>query len=67
LTTQLYFPDELVTDIYTNHPEYKDYGVCPYNLTNDPVLKDLNDETGVILKTERTDELLTASVRFGIA
>ena len=67
LTTQLFFPDEMVTDIYTNHPDYKDYGVCPYNLTNDPVLKDLSDETGVVLKTERTDELITASVRFGIA
>lgn len=66
LTTQLYFPDELVKDIYSNHPDYKDYGTCPYNLKNDSVLKDLSDETGVILKTVRTDEQLTASVRFGI-
>jgi protocatechuate 3,4-dioxygenase beta subunit len=67
LTTQLYFPDELVTDIYANHPDYVEYGPCPYNLKNDSVLRELDDETGVVLKTERTEELLTASVRFGIA
>lgn len=67
LTTQLYFPDELVADIYANHPDYKDYGACPYNLSNDSLLRDLNNGTGVILTTERTQEQLTASVRFGIA
>lgn len=66
LTTQLYFPDALVDDIYTNHPEYKDYGTCPYNLNNDSALRDLKDETGVVLDPDRTEELLTASVRFGI-
>jgi protocatechuate 3,4-dioxygenase beta subunit len=67
LTTQLYFPDELVTDIYANHPDYKDHGACPYNLKNDSVLRELSEETGVILKTARTEEQLTASVRFGIS
>lgn len=66
LTTQLYFSDELVADIYANHPDYIDYGSCPYNLTNDSALRDLSDETGVVLKTERTKDLLTATVRFGI-
>lgn len=67
VTTQLYFPDELVTDVYANHPDYKDYGPCPYNLKNDSVIRELNDETGVILKTERTAAQLTGSVRLGIA
>lgn len=67
VTTQLYFPDELVTDVYANHPDYKDYGACPYNLDNDSVIRDLDDQTGVILQPERTAELLTASVRFGVA
>ncbi len=67
LTTQLYFPDALVADIYTNHPEYKDFGPCPYNLSNDSALRDLREETGVVLKTLRSENLLTASVRFGIA
>lgn len=67
LTTQLYFPDELVDDIYTNHPDYLDYGTCPYNLTTDSVLRELGDQTGVILNTTRTEEQLTASARFGIA
>ena len=67
LTTQLYFQDELVSDIYANHPDYAPFGACPYNLTNDSVLRELSDETGVVLKTERTEEQLTATVRFGIA
>ena len=67
VTTQLYFEDELVTDIYANHPDYKEFGACPYNLGNDSVLRDLEDQTGVILAAERTEEQLTASVRFGIA
>ena len=67
LTTQLYFPDEMVTDIYANHPDYKDYGPCPYNLENDSALRDIADQTGVILNTERTPDLITATARFGIA
>jgi protocatechuate 3,4-dioxygenase beta subunit len=66
LTTQLYFPDELVTDVYANHPDYAAHGACPYNLKNDSVLRSLSDQTGVVLETERTKEQLIASVRFGI-
>lgn len=67
VTTQLYFPDELVADIYANHPDYKDHGACPYNLINDSALRDLEDETGVVLDPTRTENLLGASVRFGIS
>lgn len=67
LTTQLYFPDTLVDDIYRNHPAYQAYGTCPYNLTNDSALRDLQDETGVVLDPARNEEQLSASVRFGIA
>ena len=66
VTTQLYFPDELVSDIYANHPDYKDFGPCPYNLKNDSALRDLSEETGVILKTNRNEKQLSVSVRFGI-
>ena len=67
LTTQLYFPDELAHDIHKNHPDYADYGTCPYNLTNDAVLGGLEDGAGVVLKTTRTKEKITASVRLGAA
>jgi len=67
LTTQLYFPDELVSDIYQRHPDYVESGSCPYNLKNDSVLRDLTNETGVVLKVTRTEEKLEASVRLGIA
>jgi len=66
LTTQLYFPDEMVSDIYANHPDYNDYGACPYNLTNDSALRDLEDQTGVVLQTESTADQIKATVRFGI-
>lgn len=67
VTTQLYFPDEMVANIYANHPDYKDFGTCPYNLKNDSALRELADQTGVVLNTKRTQERIIASARFGIA
>ena len=67
LTTQLYFPDELAADIYGNHPDYVDYGLCPYNMTNDIVVGDLENGTGVILQTDRAEDRMAASIRVGIA
>lgn len=67
LTTQLYFTDDLVEEIYTTHPDYVDYGTCPYDLTNDAVLGQLSDGTGLILKaTGDPLSQLQASARFGI-
>ena len=37
LTTQLYFPEELVQEIYRTHPDYAPHGACPYNHGNDLV------------------------------
>lgn len=67
LTTQLYFTDELVRDVYANDSDYSKYGPCPYNLTNDSVLRDLSDNTGVVLQVEGNIDKLTATVRLGIA
>lgn len=67
LTTQLYFPDALVEDIYANHPDYAPHGACPYNLQNDSVLRELDAQTGVILEVDRTANQIAATVRFGIA
>ena len=67
LTTQLYFPDELAADIYANHPDYVDFGLCPYNLGNDIVIGDLEAGTGVILQAERMTNRISASIRVGIA
>ena len=50
----------------SNHPDYKEFGPCPYNLENDSALRDLSENTGVVLKTTRTESQLTASARFGI-
>ncbi len=67
VTTQLYFTDALVNDIYTNHPDYMAHGTCPYNLDNDSVLRELEDQTAVVLAANRTETHITASARFGIA
>lgn len=67
LTTQLYFPDEMVRDIYANHPDYAPHGNCPYNLQNDSVLRELSENTAVILNAERSQDQISATVRFGIA
>lgn len=67
LTTQLYFDDALISDIYAKHPDYAPHGPCPYNLTNDSVLRELADQTAVVLDATRSENLIEASVRFGIA
>lgn len=67
LTTQLYFPDELAAEIYANHPYYVEHGLCPYNMANDIVIGDLENGTGVILRSERSTDQISASVRVGFA
>lgn len=67
VTTQLYFTDDMVRDIYANHPDYAPHGACPYNLENDSVLRELENQTAVVLMADRSDTGITATARFGIA
>ncbi|CAN0600292.1 unnamed protein product [Ectocarpus sp. 12 AP-2014] len=57
----------MVRDIYANHPDYAPHGNCPYNLQNDSVLRELSENTAVILNAERSQDQISATVRFGIA
>lgn len=66
LVTQLYFPDELTSEIYSTHPEYVQYGESPYTLQNDIVLRDLEAGTGLIMPYERSESGIFASVRLGV-
>lgn len=66
LTTQLYFADELCSEIYGSHPDYVPHGLCPYNLRNDLVLRDLEAGSGVVLAAEKLKDRVTASVRAGV-
>ena len=67
LTTQLYFTDELCAEIYKTHSDYIPHGLCPYNLKNDFVLRDLNAGSGVILAAKKSKDRVTASLRVGIS
>lgn len=63
LTTQLYFPDALSAEIYETHPDYVTFGGSPYNLRNDIVLSDLNNNTGLVLNIDQQADRVIASAR----
>lgn len=67
LTSQLYFPDELVKRIYGTHEDYLPHGKAPYTHGNDMVLGRWRDANGLLLTPEEQDGGLIASVKLGIA
>lgn len=67
LTTQLYFPEELVQQIYSSHPDYAPHGSCPYNHRNDIVLAETQTGAGLLLRPQQTASGLTAACRFALA
>jgi len=66
LTTQLYFPEALVREVYTSHPDYAPYGTCPYNHRNDLVLAESSSGDGLLLKPKRLADGLTASCQLAL-
>ena len=67
LTTQLYFPDELVKRIYGAHEDYLPHGSAPYTHGNDTVLGEWPKANGLLLNPEKKDGGLIAIARLGIA
>ena len=67
LTTQLYFTDELANDIYSNHPDYVEYGATPYNHQNDLVLAGEPEGTGLLLNPVETEDGLVAEIKLGVS
>ena len=67
LTTQLYFPDELVARIYGTHEDYLPHGKAPYTHGNDMVLGTWPDANGLLLTPQEKDGGLIASAKLGIA
>ncbi len=67
LTTQLYFPDNLVNRIYSQDPHYAPHGLGPYNAGNDAVLGFNTDARGLLLAPREEGGILTASMRVALA
>ena len=67
LTTQLYFPDAFVREIYANHPDYAPHGLPPYTLRNDAVVGMGARGDGLLLGPVRQGDGLVAKCRLGIA
>lgn len=67
LTTQLYFPDELVRDIYSSHADYLAHRISPYSLGNDMVLGRNPEGSGLLIRVEREEDRLVGSVKLGVA
>lgn len=67
LTTQLYFPDQLLHDVYTGHPDYSPYGPSPYRAQNDVAFMMEPNGAGLVLQPERLADGLSATCKLGIA
>ncbi len=67
LTTQLYFRDEFVNEIYGRHGAYVPHGRAPYRHTNDVVLSAHPDGNGLLLAPEEDQRGLTATGRLALA
>lgn len=63
---QYYFEKELADQIYSTHPLYTAYGLCPYTVDNDLALKGTEKPSGVLLKAEwKGGDLLEVSAKIG--
>jgi protocatechuate 3,4-dioxygenase beta subunit len=67
LTTQLYFPEELVQEIYSTHPDYAPHGACPYNHRNDLVLAQTMAGDGLLLNPVNAAAGLHAGCRLALS
>lgn len=66
LTTQLYFPEPLTTEIYGQHPDYKPHGLSPYNFDNDGVLRAYPNAESLMLQPIAAGGSLQAECVLGI-
>ena len=65
LTTQLYFPQPLVDELYGEHPAYAAHSLSPYHVGNDLVLGENPDARGLLLRPVWTNRW-RASARLAI-
>lgn len=55
LMTQFYFDTELCNEIYTTHPPYDQYGVCPMQFEKDIVLFQGENADGLLLQIAKDE------------
>lgn len=48
-TSQIYFPMDFANDVYATHPDYIEYGLCPYTHSTDPVLASYPKADGLLV------------------
>ncbi len=63
-TSQLYFPMAFANEIYGAHQDYKSFGLCPYELSNDPVLAEFPDARGLLVTPKAGGNRLNADATF---
>ncbi|MEN8721829.1 MAG: hypothetical protein ABF335_02970 [Alphaproteobacteria bacterium] len=67
LSTQLYFSDEFLVDVYGNHPDYKPYDLSPYKAENDLAFIAEPNGQGLMLHPRQTADGIAATCKLGIA
>lgn len=66
-TSQFYFDDTFANDVYRNHPDYKEYGACPYRPDNDLAVAMVGGAEGLVLDVRKlTNGAMRASAKVGI-
>lgn len=69
LTTQFYFREEVLNNIYTSKAPYNKHGKCPLSIENDVVLSQGESAEGLLIEINpdpTTEDNLIASVRMSI-
>ncbi len=67
LTIELYCPEGLLNELFTNVEPYKQYGKLPYDLSNDKSLENVKEVTRFILSPEKQpDNTVFATAKIGI-
>ena len=67
LTTQLYFTDELMAELFASHPAYQPFGLSPYNLMNDMVIAQAGTGESLLLSPSMQGETMMATATLGVS
>jgi protocatechuate 3,4-dioxygenase beta subunit len=67
LTSQLYFDDEIVKSIYSNHPDYKPFGIVPHSFKTDFISRRSSNKNRLLLHTDEITNGLNAEIKLGVS
>jgi protocatechuate 3,4-dioxygenase beta subunit len=67
VVSQLFFSEDLISEIFSTHPDYSPFGQPDTHLSNDNVIGGVSDKTPYILETARmSDGAMLASKRIAV-